>query len=244
MMQRPARTSLVILLAALAVSGCGSLGPGRTPSGTTATKRIDAAGVTRLDVASGFDVRVSLGQPEVVTITYDDNLADLLDVGVDGRTLHIQLQPNSSIDHRPTLRAEVTMARLEELRSAGASTSTVTVASKLPGASLRLLVSGSSRVADDLAVDRAEATVSGSSRLELTGTANALSAQGSGASNLGLADLHLRDLDIRLSGASGGSVNVTGTIAAQVSGASKLTYAGTPQFTKRDTSGGSSIQAA
>jgi hypothetical protein len=51
-------------------------------------------------------------------------------------------------------------------------------------------------------------------------------------------------LDIRLSGASRGSVNVTGTITAQVSGASKLTYAGTPQFAKRDTSGGYSIQAA
>jgi Putative auto-transporter adhesin, head GIN domain len=223
MMHRPARASLLILLAALAVSGCGGIGPGRTPSGTTATSRIDAAGVTRLDVAYGFDVRVRLGQPEAVTITYDDNLADLLDVRVDGRTLRIQLQPNSNLDHRPTLRAEVTMARLEELRAAGAST--VTVASKLPGANLRLLVSGSSRVAaTDLAVDRAEATVSGSSRLELTGTANALSARGSGASR--------------------GSVNVTGTIAAQVSGASKLTYAGTPQFTKRDTSGGSSIQAA
>lgn len=242
-MQRSARASLLVLLAAaLTLVGCGGIGPGRTPSGTTATKRIDAAGVTRLDIAYGFDVRVSLGQPEAVTITYDDNLADLLDVRVEGRTLRIQLQPNSNIDHRPTLRAEVTLARLEELRSAGAST--VTVASKLPGASLRLLVSGSSRVAADLAVDRAEATVSGSSRLELTGTANALSAQGSGASNLELADLHLRDLDIQLSGASRGSVNVTGTITAQVSGASKLSYAGTPQFTKRDTSGGSSIQAA
>ena len=150
--------------------------------------------MTRLDVASGFDVWVNLGQPEAVTVTYDDNLADLLDVRVDR---------------------------------------------------LRLLVSGSSRVAAaDLAVDRAEATVSGSSRLELTGTANALNAQGSGASNLELADLQLRDLDIKLSGASHGSVNVTGTITAQVSGASKLTYTGTPQFTKRDTSGGSSIQAA
>jgi Putative auto-transporter adhesin, head GIN domain len=243
MMHRPARPRLLILLlaAALALSGCGSLGPGRTPSGTTATKRIDAAGVTRLDVAHGFDVRVSLGQPEAVTITYDDNLADLLDVRVEGRTLRLQLQPNSDIDHRPTLRAEVTMSRLEEIRSAGAST--VTVADKLPGASLGLLVSGSSRVAAaDLAVNRAEATVSGSSRLELTGTANALSAQGSGASNLELADLHLQDLDIKLSGASHGNVNVTGTIAAQVAGASNLTYTGSPQFTKRDTSGGSSIQ--
>jgi Putative auto-transporter adhesin, head GIN domain len=67
-------------------------------------------------------------------------------------------------------------------------------------------------------------------------------AQGSGASNLELADLHLQDLDIKLSGASHGNVNVTGTITAQVSGACNLAYTGTPQFTKRDTSGGSSIQ--
>jgi hypothetical protein len=67
MMYRPASASLLVLVAALTLVGCGGLGPGRTPSGTTATSRIDAAGVTRLDVASGFDVRVSLGQPEAVT---------------------------------------------------------------------------------------------------------------------------------------------------------------------------------
>jgi hypothetical protein len=243
MMHRPARASLLILLtAALAVSGCGTLGAGRNPSGTTASRRIDAAGVTRLDVAYGFDVRVRLGQPEAVTVTYDDNLADLLDVGVDGRTLRIQLKPQSNIQNRPTLRAEVTMSRLEELRAAGAST--VTVTGRIPDSGLRLLVSGSSRVAADLALDQADATVSGSSRLELTGTANTLSAQGSGASRLELADLHLQDLNIRLSGASRASVQVDRTITAQVSGASNLTYKGTPQFRNRDTSGGSSIQAA
>jgi hypothetical protein len=74
----------VLLAAALVVSGCGSVGVGRTASGTTASRRIDATGVTRLDVAYGSDVRVRLGQPEAVTVTYDDNLADLLDVRVDG----------------------------------------------------------------------------------------------------------------------------------------------------------------
>jgi putative autotransporter adhesin-like protein len=118
------------------------------------------------------------------------------------------------------------------------------VASKLPDSGLRLLISGSSRVAADLALDQASATVSGSSRLELTGTANTLSAQGSGASRLELAELRLQDLDVKLSGASHGSVQVDRTITAQVSGASNLTYKGTPQFSKRDTSGGSSIQAA
>jgi hypothetical protein len=58
--------------------------------------------------------------------------------------------------------------------------------------------------------------VSGSSRLGRSGTASALSAQGSGASNLELADLHLQNLDIQLSGASHGSVKVTGTIAGRL----------------------------
>lgn len=242
-MHRSIRAGLLVLLAAaLAVCGCGSGGMGRTASGTTASRRIEAAGVTRLDVAYGFDVRVRLGQPEAATVTYDDNLADLLDVRVDDRTLRLQLRPDASIDNGPTLRAEVTVSRLEEIRAAGAST--LTVASKIPNSGLRLLISGSSRVTADLALDRADATVSGSSRLQLTGTANALRVAGSGGSSLELADLHLEDLDITLSGASDGSVQVDRSISAQVSGASKLIYKGTPHFTRRDTSGASSIQPA
>jgi Putative auto-transporter adhesin, head GIN domain len=236
------RKLAVLVAAAVVVSACGGVGVSRTASGTTASRRIDTTGVTRLDVAYGFDVRVRLGQPEEATVTYDDNLADLLDVGVDGGTLRIQLRPNAGIGDHPTRRAEVTVSGLEEVRAAGASA--VTVAGAVPGSGLRLVLSGSSRVTADLAVDRADATVSGSSRLQLTGTASTLSAAGSGASSLELAGLLVHDLDITLSGASHGTVQVDRTIAAQVSGASKLTYRGTPQFTRRDTSGASSIQAA
>ncbi len=95
-MLRFARAGLpVVAIVAIALSGCGSIGPGRTASGKTASKRLDAAGVTRLDVGSTFDVHVTLGQPETATVTYDDNLADLLDVGVDGGTLHIRLKPHA-----------------------------------------------------------------------------------------------------------------------------------------------------
>jgi hypothetical protein len=190
---------LVIVMGALAVSGCGGIGPERTASGTTASTRLDASGVTRLDVAYGFDVHVSLGQPEAVTVTYDDSLSDLLDVGVDGPAQD-------------------------------------------PG--LRLLVSGGSRVTADLVTDRADATVSGSSHLKLTGAAGTLAVDGSGSSDLELAELSLQHLDIQLSGASHANVQADKTIAAQLSGASGLTYTGTAQFTKQDTSGASTIQPA
>ena len=74
----------------------------------------------------------------------------------------------------------MTVRRLAGVRVARGST--VTVATRVEGPALRLELSGSSRVAADLKVERAEGTVSGASRLELTGTATALKLDGSGAS--------------------------------------------------------------
>jgi Putative auto-transporter adhesin, head GIN domain len=233
--------ALLVLAAALAAGGCGVGGEGRAAGGT-ASRRVDVTGATRLAVDSGFDVRVSIGQAEAAVVRYDERIADRIDVGVVGGTLRVRLKPNDDIEDWPDPRAEVTLRRLEAVQAARGST--VTVASKVQGPGLRLELSGSSRVAADLGVDRAEGTVSGASRLELTGTAGALEVNGSGASNLALAGLAVDDLDVQLSGASRADVRTDGTIAAQLSGASSLTYRGTPDFTRRDTSGASTIQPA
>jgi hypothetical protein len=230
---------LAVVAIVLALGGCGIAG-GRAASAATASTRIDAAGASRLDVADGFDVRVSLGGPNAVTVRYDQDLADLLDVRLDGTTLRIHLRPPGFHRTPGTLRADVTINRLEEIRAAGASTVAVTGA--VSDAPVRLTVAGNSRLAAELALDRADATVSGSSRLQLTGTADTLTANASGASSLTLGDLHVHHLDINLSGASRGSVQVDRTIAADVTGASHLTYKGTPQFTKRVSAGASTIQ--
>jgi len=234
---------LAVIAAVLFGSGCGGEGPERTASGTTTSKRVDATGVTRLDVGSAFDVRVDTGQEEAATITYDNDLADRLDVAVDSGTLRIRLRPPTTIADQGTLRAEVTLRRLEGIRAGGASSVDVTA---MPASTdLRLELNGGSRLTADLAApEKVDATVSGASRLELTGTPDALSADGSGASRLELAGLRLQRLDIQLSGASRASVNVERTISAQVSGASRLTYTGTPEFSKRDASGASSIEPA
>jgi hypothetical protein len=238
------RRAVLGLLAVLvlAVGGCNGIGPGRTASGKPATRHLDAPGVTRLDVAYGFGVRVTLGQPEAVTVTYDDNLADLLDVGVDGATLRLKLKPRVNVTGGPTLRADVTLRRLEEVQVAGGSS--VDVAGPVRNSGLRLGLSGGSRVAAGLELDRADATLSGGSHLQLTGLADTLTVDASGASSLELAQLSLQHLDVQLSGASRATVKADRTISAQLSGASTLTYAGAPQFTRRDVSGASTIQRA
>ena len=76
------------------LSGCGGVGSVRTASGNTASTRVDATGVTRVEVADGFDVKLALGRPELAVVTYDDNLRDLLDVRVEGSTLRVRLKPH------------------------------------------------------------------------------------------------------------------------------------------------------
>jgi hypothetical protein len=229
-MNRFAGPALLAAVAALVGARCDTIDPGPTRS-IRPPRQVAAAGVTRLEVDSSFDVRVTLGQPEAATVTYDSNLASLLDIGVDGRTLRIRLQPHNRTASSPNLTAHVTIGRLEAIRVAGDSA--VTVTGTVPGPALRLELSRGSRVAADLELDRADATLSGASRLELTGTTGRLHADGSGTSNLELAGLRLHDLDIRLSGASHANVKADQTIAAQLSGTSRLTYKGSPRFTSR-----------
>jgi hypothetical protein len=86
------------------------------------------------------------------------------------------------------------------------------------------------------------ASVSSRARLPGRGAASTFQADGSGACNLQLAELRLQHVDIQLSGGSHANIQAGQTIAAQLSGASRLTYQGTPRFSKHDTSGGSTIQ--
>jgi Putative auto-transporter adhesin, head GIN domain len=239
-MMRLGRAAPLGVVAALALAGCGGGGPITTASGKTTTTRVDAAGATRLDVADGFDVKVTVGRPETAVVTYDDNLGGLLDVGMHGGVLRVHLKPHGVLVE-PTLRADVTVQRLESIQTAGGAT--VAVSSALRNSGLQLGLSGGSRITAELELDRVDAKLSGGTRLTLTGTAGTLTADGSGASELALDALRLHDLDIHLSGASHADVQADGTIAAQLSGASVLTYRGNPRFAKRETSGASTIQA-
>jgi hypothetical protein len=234
--------TLVLLLLATGLAGCGALG-GVDPSGKVTSRRVPATGATRLEVESAFNVKVTTGaDTAAAVISYDDNLADRLDVGVDGATLRIGLKDGKSIGPGATLRAEVTLGRLEAVSASGSSN--VGVTGTLVGATLRTEMSGSSHLTGVVELEGLQATVSGASELELTGSASTANLDASGASRLALDGLQVREADVRLSGGSRAEVDATATIAAEASGGSRLTYRGSPRFTRREASGGASIEAA
>jgi hypothetical protein len=108
--------------------------------------------------------------------------------------------------------------------------------------SIDLEVSGASNVSGNIvAGGNAEFDISGASTVDLSGSAEDLKADVSGASHLELDDFPVHNANVKLSGASNGTVNMNGTLDANLSGASNLYYIGEPTMGDIDTSGASNI---
>ena len=103
------------------------------------------------------------------------------------------------------------------------------------------VVSGASKLhlvefnADKLSLD-----ISGAAHVKISGRIIKLNLESSGASKLDAADTFMRDADLELSGASHAILQVQKTLRVSASGASKVSYKGSPNISK-DLSGASSV---
>ncbi len=229
------------LFSLLAVALIGvSCGTSITGSGRIVTRRLSLSPFTGIDAESAFEVHVRIGEVQSVVVRLDSTLADGLDVRVAKRELHLGLLPHISIGNAK-LRADVVMTKLTAVRVGGASRVFLDQVVKCDRVGVNL--SGASHFEGGLEAGEAVMDLTGASEVKLRGVGARVTVKASGASQLHMRDLHMGTLAINLSGASQAEVSVQDTIAAELSGASHLTYSGRPRFTKQDTSGASIIQA-
>jgi hypothetical protein len=209
-----------------------------TGSGTVTTKPVTGSSFSKIEVGDAFDVNLTVGDADQAIVRVDDNLVDHLDVGVTGETLHLSLKPRTSV-RSATLHADVTVRSLSDIEVSGAGQ--VHLSGAVTGQRLSLMVSGAGGLDGTIRVGEANVELSGASRAKLAGTAGHLVVKESGASDLEADQLQAEDLTVNLSGASTATASVTNTVSAELSGASSLRYGGSPTFTRREVSGGSSI---
>jgi hypothetical protein len=243
-MRRKAVRGTVLAGAALLLlgtAGCGLDQPTITGSGSVVASPVAVGSFSRLEVGAAFHVDVTTGSTETVTLHVDENVLDLVDVHVSGDVLHIGLKPDANVNDAG-LSADVTARELSGVDASGAAQ--VTLNGPLEASPVDLSASGAGQLTASLHTDHARLQLSGASHATLSGTAGALDLEASGASNLQGGGLHVEDLTVELSGASSATVAVSGTMSADVSGASSLHYTGSPSFRRREVSGGSSIEGA
>jgi len=233
--RRRLRAAAFVAATILGAAACARI----TGSGNVLTKPISVPAFSKLQVGSAFDVTVSVGTQQAVTLHVDDNVVAHVDVGVSGGTLRIRLKPRVSVSDA-TLKADVTTPSLTSVELTGAGR--VHLPSDFPASSLSVTESGASVLDGSLRGDQAKLSLSGASSATLSGNVMHLIVDGRWASRLEALDLQLADLEISLAGASQATVSVSGTLSAEVSGASTLRYRGSPRFSKKETSGASSIE--
>ena len=212
-----------------------------TASGNVVTQEEAISEFDKVETSHSFVVNIKQGENFSVIIRVDDNLVEQLQVEKFGSTLKIGLKPGISIVSNATLEAEITMPELTGLDLSGASKATISGFKSTKNLTVDL--SGASSVRGDIEAGDTSFDLSGSSSANLTGSGGNLTLDASGSSDVDLSDFPVADVEIDASGASTVTVNPSGRLDVEASGASNVYYLGDPGMGTIDTSGASSVES-
>lgn len=227
--------------------------------GDVVTRELEITDFSKVEVSNAFRVEITQSDTYGVAITANEGIFDHIDAVKSGDTLKLGMKPHLRIRGSITLEAKITMPVLKYLKLSGASRGTAKGFSSqedfglnLSGASVldmgieagktNLELSGASKITGNVKLGDADMTLSGASRAELEGSANNVTLKANGASRLEMGGLTINDTDVHASGASRITVNTNGNLNIDLSGASKLEYAGNPTIRNIKVSGASKIR--
>ena len=229
-----------------------------TGSGKLSTWDFDHIDFRKIEAGYAFKLNIVKSDSYLVSVTFDENLLEYLDVEKSGDTLRIGLKPHYNYVNCVHT-ANITLPDLRELELSGASHADVkgfhtsrSVRYRFSGASSAHItdfesgsthfeISGSSSATGNIKIDNGAFELSGGSEIALTGSAEDISVKASGASLVRLDDFIVASAGVNLSGASEATINTTGRLDVNMSGASTLYTIGKPKLGEFSASGGSTI---
>lgn len=186
-------------------------------SGNVASERREVADFHAIDVGGVYQVEVTAQKEFSVEVEADDNILPLVETRVENGTLYIESEQR--VSPKSTIRVRISAPNIDDLDVSGAAGVTV----------------------NDLNNTALTIDSSGASKIAVGGKTSKLSIDVSGATQVDAAKLTAENVNVDASGASTVAVNVNGNLTAGASGASTITYAGSPKDVVKKTSGASSV---
>lgn len=211
----------------------------------TIRKAFKVAGFSALEIGSAFEVQVKQSSTFSLVATGHPEDVNALEVDINGNTLEVHFKENSNWfswnwgKNRKKIVLQISMPKITSADFSGATK--VEVRGFTDEENCNMTVSGASKLnLIDFNADKLSLEISGAGHVKLTGHIIKLNLDCSGASKLDAAETFIRDADLELSGASHALVQVQKTLRVNASGASKVSYKGSPNVSK-DVSGASSV---
>lgn len=186
-------------------------------SGNVATDVRGLSGFKAVDVGGVFQVEITAQKEFGVEVEADDNLLPLIETEVRNGVLHIETE--RKIAPGSTIKVRISAPDIDELEVSGVAN--VTLAN----------VKNSSLTLD----------TSGASKIKISGETAKFTVDVSGATKIDAEELKTVDANIDASGASTVTVNVSGELRGDASGASKILYTGTPANIQKNAHGASRV---
>jgi Putative auto-transporter adhesin, head GIN domain len=220
----------IALSALLVLSGCDGLvigaGSTITGSGVPREEKREVDAFKEVEVSAMFEAAITVGPECSVTLDVDDNLMPLARTTVADGRLEVNFADGSIIIPKKPPRVSIVMPCLDVIVSRAAAK---VIATGMKGKSIAADVSGAASVElKELSVDSVDVKEDGAARVTLEGKGKALTFEASGASRLMAAGATFESAKVAIAGASRCEVNVTASIAGEVSGASSLYVYGNP----------------
>jgi hypothetical protein len=251
---------VVVLTSVFTLNGCIRRDISEN-NGPITTQSYDNTGFTGVDIGSALKFEITAGDSYNVTITAGKNLFERIKVEQTGNMLKISTE-GWNIGWwwgHITPKVSITMPGLQKLYVSGASDGTVSgfisdedFTLKVSGASrldidmtagaFKAEISGASNVNGRLTAVSSGISISGASDLNITGSGGNIQLEGSGASTASLRYFEVNDAEIVFSGASNGSITVSGILDVTLSGASSLNYYGNPVLGNTNITGASDLK--
>jgi hypothetical protein len=229
----------ILFIALAMLFGCAQIPI--TGSGNLVTQEEPIIGFDKVDISHSFEVDISQGESFSVIIRIDDNLVEHLQVVKEGSSLKIGLDPNRNYTaSKATMTAEVTMPELTGLDLSGASHATISGFKSTNDFSVDL--SGASSLVGDIEAAKTSFDLSGGSDANLSGSGQKTTIDAAGSSQIDLSNFLVADVMVNASGGSTATVNTSGRLNADASGASQVYYLGDPILGEIDSSGSSSVE--
>ncbi|MBU1579151.1 MAG: DUF2807 domain-containing protein [Bacteroidetes bacterium] len=209
-----------------------------TPASAVEKETREVSGFNELEVSGGFEVILTQGSSESLTLEADEDILGNIKTKVVGKTLEIYVQ--GRIRNYKTMRIYLTFVELNSIDLSGAVS--VTADNNLQFDELDLDISGACDLEFNMEANRLILDLSGASKMNLSGIADQLLADCSGSSKLLLANLKAKTVSFESSGASTAEFWVTESLDVESSGASKVRYKGDPKQVNVENSGASSVR--
>lgn len=213
-------------------------GNGVKGSGDMVTEERDVIEFSWIETLGAFDVFVKVGEKQSVLITFDDNLIDLIETKVKGKTLKIY--SDESFRSKRTCKIEITVPKLEGATTRGSGDITVM---NVNSDVFECDINGSGDITvKNLEGDFLECRINGSGDFSADGKVEELEIRVYGSGDVDTRDLRAKEANVVIKGSGDARVHADESFDGSVYGSGDIAYYGDPEHTSKHVAGSGSIR--